>query len=458
MFNTLKNKLSIKSIIKNNVWLIGTNTYYDLKNKNDFDIFDKIKKNNIQFLKLIKKDAKILFDINNEYEEIFKYINILKSNDVYDISVRVNNTELFYDFLKNNNINHKGIKIINSDINTILDIEKYIEMEDLLHQIIKPAINLSPFEKFIYAYNIVKMFKEYNENEDNLKESRHLYNILYNDYIVCVGFTYFFKRLLDILNVKSKKICIGIDGSYDNSNNKQIDFEKVICTNKEAHSRLLVNLVDEKYDINGYYFSDPTWDNNLKKDFYNHILMTNDEARNHKLYTWETCFDFTYEDGLYSIINKYEYYKKINNILKKHDNYSDLIIYNILKEFKNFDIDTYNKLLKKYPFLNDNYLKWFNNKNFINFVSDFGDIIINKTNKKIIGSTIFKAVKNIYLHSYGYNKDNVDEYLEKVIEYNKIAHEYCFPTRKKIYSDGTEEILNESNKFDFDIKELKLNN
>ena len=37
--------------------------------------------------------------------------------------------------------------------------------------IIKPAINLSPFERYLYAYNITKLFKKYKES-DNKNDSR----------------------------------------------------------------------------------------------------------------------------------------------------------------------------------------------------------------------------------------------------------------------------------------------
>ena len=41
----------------------------------------------------------------------------------------------------------------------------------------------SPFEKYIYAYNITKRFKEYKENDEDRTKARNIYDILFNEVI-----------------------------------------------------------------------------------------------------------------------------------------------------------------------------------------------------------------------------------------------------------------------------------
>ena len=45
-----------------------------------------------------------------------------------------------------------------------------------------------------------------------------------------------------------------------------------------GHDRVLVYIKDEKYGIDGMYFSDPTWDNELIDNSYAHCLMTEEDV------------------------------------------------------------------------------------------------------------------------------------------------------------------------------------
>ena len=62
--------------------------------------------------------------------------------------------------------------------------------------------NLSPLEKFIAIYNVVKNFKPYKESPDQLEESRYLRYILNNEYMVCVGYAKLLKILCEKVGIK----------------------------------------------------------------------------------------------------------------------------------------------------------------------------------------------------------------------------------------------------------------
>ena len=125
--------------------------------------------------------------------------------------------------------------------------------------------------------------------------------------------------------------------------------------------------------------------------------------------------------------------KRIMN--KNYDDYFLGQINFILETIKNLDRIFYKKLCDKYSFvkdLNNSYLP----DNVTNLVYDLGIYIVSKVNKSVSGETIFKGIREIYKHSYGYKKEDLDDVLDKVREYNKVSHSKFFPVRYKINDDG----------------------
>lgn len=124
--------------------------------------------------------------------------------------------------------------------------------------------NLSPCEKLMFAYDILKTFEYHEENEkmDN-KMSRDPSEIMKTGYIVCVGYS---KLLEEILK--------GIDPNL-----------AVTTFSIPEHRRNIVRIDDEKYNIHGVYCLDATWDNarNAKEegysslDLYSYFLISNNQ-------------------------------------------------------------------------------------------------------------------------------------------------------------------------------------
>jgi len=106
------------------------------------------------------------------------------------------------------------------------------------------STNLSPAEKLLYAYDIMKTFK-YKENNEQKEQSRYLHNIVMSDYIVCVGYAKFMEQLLLENGIPAEEI-----GVTCNLDKEQPD----------GHARTFVRLDDDKYDIHGVFCIDATWD------------------------------------------------------------------------------------------------------------------------------------------------------------------------------------------------------
>ena len=93
----------------------------------------------------------------------------------------------------------------------------------------------------------------YNEElTDKLTESRSISKSLSNGYIVCVGYSKIFCQLLSELGINSNLVYIEPKNGGG------------------GHARVIVKVIDEKYNINGVYVFDPTWDCNMDMALVQH--------------------------------------------------------------------------------------------------------------------------------------------------------------------------------------------
>ncbi len=130
----------------------------------------------------------------------------------------------------------------NSHPITITEYEKTIAIVNEIVTKIK-CYNYSPLEILIHVYDLIRD-RVYVKEDDNQKyyESRDLTSVLLGDKIVCLGYVRLFNTILEQLGFKC------------------IDFILDVNQSDESHARSLVYLKDDKYNINGLYFFDPTFD------------------------------------------------------------------------------------------------------------------------------------------------------------------------------------------------------
>lgn len=440
----LKDVFDDSIVFNSNKTLISSYKYSDLVNNKIFIINKVLNQEELKYIGLINKESKI--DLNvDDYDFVFKFINLINSNKGNNsFSVRVNDKEKFNEYVLKNNITGNNIKVDTSPFDDI-NLNEYINFEKILYKMVEPARNLSNFEKYIYAYNITKRFKDYKENKEDKTQSRNLYSILTNEYMVCVGFSNLLSDLLNKLGVPNMKLSISVDESYDNVRNDVEYVDSRVVTNHAGHARLYVNLVDEKYGLNGFYVSDPTWDNDLEKDFYNHSIMTDKESNMSYRYQWGNNYD------IFDIENISDYYSRVKNKFNK-ETYGSFCVYfkSVIENLCELDKSFYDTINDKYSYIKDKAFRWPND--ITELVNDVGVYLLSKVNKIIDGNTLFNCIRNIYTNIYCYDENNVDEILEDVREYNMKRQGKTFPIRKKFNSDGTIDIImNENNKFDFDF-------
>lgn len=215
-----------------------------------------------------------LYDREESSEPVF--FGKLSSNGMFDgISIASSKIEkiiLMFDWLEMNNykVNNVTLELENKSYDDIDRLRKYtskfnikiacgedreLTYEEFLtmrstidwYKELLNSSELSPFEKTIFAYDILKTF-EYKDDINNGDNSRIVPDILRTGNIVCVGYS---KLLAELLNE------VGINA-----------FTYVIPSIEEggnAHMRVCAKIDDDKYDIHGIYSLDATWDS-VKKN------------------------------------------------------------------------------------------------------------------------------------------------------------------------------------------------
>ena len=290
---------------------------YDFERSKNVTIYSDISNKEINDF---KESDELIITIDNveEDEEGYykKALIILEKFDKLDkkftIKVKCNKRSLFDKYFSEKKYNNINL-LVNNDFYDY-PIEEYLKEEKVLNLMVNNIndSNCTPFEKYIAVYNIVKNFKPYNEEKEgeNPELSRNIKFILNGDYMVCVGFSKLFRELLDKVGIEASIYNTSVDISYDDG----FTLED-IPINNVIHSRVLVNLVDEKYDINGYYISDPTWDNDKEIDKYSNMIMPFDYMqKSARLFKLEE-FDF-----IFDVHNLNEFNSKVKLLIEKNFN------------------------------------------------------------------------------------------------------------------------------------------
>ena len=187
------------------------------------------------------------------------------------------------------------------------------------------SLKLSPLEEIIYVYDQIRQ-REYSEELDgeSYEKSRGLSDIILGNNIVCAGYSNLYITILKKLGHKIEEFPLdSLDGS-------------------KGHSRVIIKLDDDKYDIHGIFESDPTWASKSAEDpdyfdDYSFLLRT-------------PSFFRTY-DRFSGIINSLESTKAINGFVKEYrQDYGFENYYNWFEDFKSL-IVTIPKLCGEEPLI-----------------------------------------------------------------------------------------------------------
>ena len=261
-------------------------------------------------------------------KEIIEENNDFFKDKIIDIGIEVSFDKTGYKKIIDNfgyKDNYRFLVNGNEGYITLNEFRKSLEILDEINEKFN-KYKLSNLEKIMYAYDIVRD-KKYKFNEKNLTISSDLSKVITGDTAICVGFSKFFKKILEDANIPVKIIDI---------DSKNIE--------KFGHERTIIYVKDEKYSINGLFFFDPTWDSQTDKwDYINnyYFFMQNyKQIRQLDLFfNYETKFKI---DEIMEYISKAD--KKFYYLLKRKNQKEKTQIINKLFE-QNIDPKSFFKLI-----------------------------------------------------------------------------------------------------------------
>lgn len=181
-------------------------------------------KNNIKEAIELAKYLKSNIILENTNIPLIKYKDILEKHFTNDM----HRSDIGF-YYQENNKPISGIELYNTSImvNTIVGKVR--------------SANLSPIESIMYIYDNIKK-RIYKIDENNYHNSSDVNLVLTGDAIVCSGYSNVFNAILRCIDIPAMPLI-----SYEVN-----------------HQRSIVYINDAKYNIDGVYVFDPTWDR--KKD------------------------------------------------------------------------------------------------------------------------------------------------------------------------------------------------
>lgn len=431
--------------LKSKISIVGNYGMKDLQSKEEIIIGKDISLNDIKNFIYIKDNSKIKFSFDptynyeNElsfYQKLTEIFKILEQHEkIYNITIRVENRELFKQSKAIEHTKNINLTIIN-DLDEYTK-EEFIESEKILDDLIEPIkkSNLSPYEKYLAVYNIVKQYKTYKDNITKKSEARSLKNILTNEYIVCVGFATLLTTLLDRVGIPSIPVSALVE---DTSFNLPF-LEEYKCTILGGHKRNIIKIDDDKYNIHGIYLVDPTWDNNLEVDLYNNATLTFDKLKESTSLEAIKRYDYLLDAHTFD-----EYQEKINHYLIRETRMHEKEKYlsrikkgyrytykDTLKLLYKLDNKKYQELSNKYKIIIDSINESTSFKEieeiYSKFLTEYGYYIIELSNKEISIEITLEAATNVKRIIDGYNDEEIKKWLNITKQIYEDVEEVSYP-------------------------------
>lgn len=358
--------------------------------------------------------------VEGSYEDIIDFINnnpnindrriLLCRNDGYPFKISDNDAidKLVNGINNLNNIyveaegNNKNVPII-----SFKDTINYID--DIVSNIKK--LDLSPMEQIMYAYDIVRDRKyKFETKKQDKYESRDLTPVILGDRIVCAGFA-------EILDKVCKKL--GFNSSI------QI-LTPVKKDSHIGHARNVIYIKDDKYDIDGVYFFDATWDckkNNTNNHFnsYNFFGMTlNDMIRldyhsNNPLiseYSELISISYRIRPKLSQIKNHDTsiFYKQMAERLNEIDDDDFLRLNHFSRKFLNNEIISVSKMIQSKIFHSDRF-----DEEDAKRIDKFFDVFVNNISE----DNFLKLLANVRIKEYYQFPDKFPLSTKKILDIAK---------------------------------------
>ena len=188
-----------------------------------------------------------MVELSLEIDEALDYISSHKElvGKKIIITKKVPLVDTIITKIKKSNINYQYLYVTTYGNRYPVSFTNYCRTVEKIDEMIKDIMKypFSPLERLFYVYDLLKerVYKEV-DNLDLLDNARDLSKVLFGENIVCIGYTH-------LMNVLLSKMGYRI-----------LDCELDSLDDDYGHMRSYIYINDSKYNINGFYYFDSTWD------------------------------------------------------------------------------------------------------------------------------------------------------------------------------------------------------
>lgn len=272
LFNLIKSD-EIVTFLRLNDKVINEIITIIVNNQDHRDIIPFLNNNNIPFFSLVmntidvyKSRYKYLLDFytaekisifytEDNLSSAISLAKHLKSNvTLANDSISLDKYKIILDKYFTEDMDRSNIHFYFQENNNPLSAKELYNTATMVNDIVNRVenTNLSQIESIMYVYDIVKE-RIYKKDKDNYHNSHDVMNVLTGDTIVCSGYSNVFNAILKCLGIKAIPL----------------------ISNKSKHQRSIAYVKDEKYNIDGVYVFDPTWDSKKDTNDYTYINRYN---------------------------------------------------------------------------------------------------------------------------------------------------------------------------------------
>lgn len=384
------------------------------------------------------KNICINFDLDNytNFQDFFAVLRDIYSckKDLSNITFCINLKDTLFTQEEFENIKKlekilktQNAKLYIKEYDVLWEISEVNKTYDYLKQIINEisSKNLSPLEQFLYAYKkIAENVYSDDKTLKNLVITHSIFSLQNNGYIVCRSYA---NMLCEIIN--------GLKNDDLHCFLSSVQVHDETTSGIGSHAMNVVMLKDDKYNINGIYSTDCTWDSSNEKNApisLTYCLLPLDDL---KFYKNTQIIPATN--------NTFQYFLVDDNSMSLYK-YQNAITLDALKHQHVVDVENQRSLYKQYILQNEPSLAIYTNS------TPFGDEMLeyrfiksvcNKIKQK---STVipYDALYSAFLQCLkAQNIDNAEDYAEEVFSSSKqrSLNNFIYCTKNCLYETARKE-------------------
>ena len=253
-------------------WAIDGEVNYDQEKEKNYitEHFDNLL-DSVEFIKLSFEEYDNIEFINKNPLVLSKKIVLREMLNITDYDKLIELINKYKDIIDKIYVSLSG----NANYVSLLDCYKTMKVIKQQADDIK-KLRLSPMETIMYVYDQVRnRVYTFEDEDESCFKSRDLSEVMFGDKIVCEGYANIFHALLHYIGIEN--FVVFLTEKKDS---------------QSGHVRNVIYIKDDKYNIDGVYYFDPTWNSKRKNETNEYLYRYTYFAKTRKFMDDDKHYDF----------------------------------------------------------------------------------------------------------------------------------------------------------------------